>query len=50
MDLLTTVVGLLLLIGGIFLALHIAKKNIEVWIPLLFLYIIELLRVLPLGA
>lgn len=47
MTLLITVLGLLLLVGFIFLALSIAGK-VPVWIAVLFLFIIELLRILPL--
>ncbi len=36
------ILGLLCLIGSIW-------GRIQLWVPILFLYIIELLRILPLG-
>ena len=46
---LTTVMGVLLVIAVIFLVVHVVKPPFPLWATVLLMLIMEALRVLPLG-
>ncbi len=45
----TTVLGVLLVIAVIFLIVHIVKPPFPLWACVLVMLVIEMLRILPLG-